>query len=204
MEAEGKKYFAGADGILVYYKTNRLKAASVYCQFSTNTSTLIPVLRILGLPYHRYFDQPKVVGSQNNITFYWKPSKLAAFYNRFSTDDAPLGRREAVIRRAVKFLTETAKGGKNFLPNEMLKGFDEPCRLLGFYQGFPIFDETRGMSKLLSRLGIHVGVEEVMISTPMDQYAKDIEEATRALEKAIGQKATWKNRTKFALSPKNS
>ena len=54
---------------------------------STNTSTLIPALRILVVPYSPYFDGREVVDSQNDITFYWEPSKLAAFYNRFSTDE---------------------------------------------------------------------------------------------------------------------
>lgn len=71
---------------------------------STNTSTLIPALRILGIAYHSYFDERPVVESQNNITFYWNPSKLAAFYNRFSTDELEHRDREPVVRRAVDFL----------------------------------------------------------------------------------------------------
>ena len=69
---------------------------------STNTSTLIPALRILGIPYHSYFDERPVVESQNNITFYWSPSRLAAFYNQFSTDELEYQDREPVIRQAVE------------------------------------------------------------------------------------------------------
>ncbi len=52
----------------------------------------------------------------------------------------------------------------------------EPSRLLGFYQGFPIFDGTAGFAKLQSRLGIHVGPEAIMISTPLDKYEADVYE----------------------------
>jgi len=83
-----------------------LKSDEVELQMSTNTSTLIPALRALGIAYSSYFDKGPIIGSQNNITFYWNPSKLAAFYNRFSTDGLEYSNREDVIRRAVDFLVE--------------------------------------------------------------------------------------------------
>ena len=52
----------------------------------------------------------------------------------------------------------------------------EPSRLLGFYQGFPIFDGSTGFARLQSRLGIHVDIETVMISTPLDKYEADVYE----------------------------
>lgn len=199
----GKEFVSGADGVLVYDKTKGLSSNEVVCQYSTNTSTLIPAIRILGIPYHLYFDERSVIESQNDITFYWKPSKLAAFYNRYETDDLPYEKRESVIRRAVAFLTKTAASSNDFLPEELLERLKEPCKLLGFYEGFLIFDAAHGMPKLLSRIGIHVGTEDVMISTPMDRYAKDVEEVTRKLEQAIGVKATRKkNRSVFPTEPK--
>lgn len=194
----GKEYVSGADGVLVYDKTVDLSASEVTCQFSSNTSTLIPTLRILGIPYHPYFDQRDVIESQNDITFYWKPSKLATFYNRFSTDRVPLEKRETVIRQAVDFLIRAAGGGENFLPAEDLKWLKEPCKLLGVYQGFPIFDANFGMPKLLCRLGIHIGEESIMVSTPLDRYAPDVEELARILEGKAGLSGTRKkNRVKF-------
>ena len=170
----GQEYVSGRDGVLIYDQTGELRADEVELQMSTNTSTLIPALRTLGVPYSPYFDERPVVESQNNITFYWKPSKLAAYYNRFSTDELDYAAREPVIRRAVEFLTANYQTLP--LPEEVLKQMLEPARLLGFYQGFPIFDATTGFAKLQSRLGIHVGPESIMISTPLDKYEGDVYE----------------------------
>ncbi|HEY3476933.1 MAG TPA: hypothetical protein VGK56_20110, partial [Anaerolineales bacterium] len=104
LRIQGREYLAGRDGVLIYDKTRHARAGEVELQMSTNTSTLIPAFRTLGIPYAPYFDERPVVESQNDITFYWKPSKLAAFYNRFSTDELDYAEREPVIRRAVEFL----------------------------------------------------------------------------------------------------
>jgi len=100
-----QEYIAGKDGILIYDKTGEVQADEVELEMSTNTSTLIPALCILGISYDPYFDERPVVESQNNITFYRNPSRLAAFYNRFSTDELAYEDREPVIRRAVDFLS---------------------------------------------------------------------------------------------------
>ena len=104
LKVNGLEYISGKDGVLIYDKTRDLQADEVELQMSTNTSTLIPALRILGISYHSYFDERPVVESQNNITFYWNPSRLAAFYNRFSTDELEYQDRERAIRQAVDFL----------------------------------------------------------------------------------------------------
>jgi hypothetical protein len=62
----------------------------------------------------------------------------------------------------------------------------EPSRLLGFYQGFPIFDGSTGFARLQSRLGIHVDPETVMISTPLDKYETDVYELAELLAKETG------------------
>src|SRR5512138_2573389 len=164
LKIHGTEYVSGKDGVLIYDQTNDVRADEVELQMSTNTSTLIPALRILGLPYHSYFDERPVVESQNNITFYWNPSRLAAFYNLYSTDELEYQDREPVIRQAVDFLESNA----DTLPlkEEYLARMLEPSRLLGFYQGFPIFDSSVGFAKLQSRLGIHIDREDVMVSTP--------------------------------------
>ena len=78
----------------------------------------------------------------------------------------------------------------------------EPCRLLGFYQGFPIFDSSVGFAKLLSRLGIHIGSEEIMISTPLDRYESDIYELAELLSKETGlDYSKKKNRVLFPKTP---
>jgi hypothetical protein len=77
--ANGVEYAAGRDGILIYDQVKDIRADKIELQLSTNTSTLIPGLRILGISYNPYFDERPVVESQNDITFYWQPSKLAAF-----------------------------------------------------------------------------------------------------------------------------
>ena len=122
------EYVSGQDGILIYDKTREVEADEVELQMSTNTSTLIPALRILGISYNSYFDERPVVESQNNITFYWDPSKLAAFYNQFSTDELEYQDREPVIRQAVDFLVWNIDSLP--LQNEYLRRFLEPCKLL--------------------------------------------------------------------------
>jgi hypothetical protein len=184
LRIKGREYLSGRDGVLIYDQTRDLRADAVELQMSTNTSTLIPAFRILGLPYSSYFDDKQVVQSQNDITFYWEPSKLAAFYNRFSTDELDYTERGPVIRQAVEFLRSNP--GVLPLPEELLVRMLEPSRLLGFYQGFPIFDGSTGFAKLQSRLGIHLDPEEVMISTPLDKYEVDVYELAEALSRETG------------------
>ena len=180
LRAHGRSFISGRDGILIYDQTKDLpQADAVELQMSTNTSTLIPGLRLLAVPYAPYFDERPVVGSQNDITFYWKPSRLAAFYNRYSTDELDYADREPVIRQALEFLISNPTSLP--LPEEFLSRMQEPVRLLGFYQGFPIFDSSTGFAKLQSRLGIHVDSEAIMISTPLDKYEGDIYELAEAL-----------------------
>jgi hypothetical protein len=190
------EYLSGKDGVLIYDKTRDLRADKVELQMSTNTSTLIPALRILGIPYNSYFDERPVIESQNNITFYWNPSRLAAFYNRFSTDELEYADRERVIRQAVEFLWSNTD--RLPLHEEYLARLLEPCKLLGFYQGFPIFDSSVGLARLQSRLGIHIDPEEVMISTPLDRYESDVYELAEALSKQTGLSySKKKNRVNF-------
>jgi hypothetical protein len=68
----------------------------------------------------------------------------------------------------------------------MLAPMLEPCKLLGFYQGFPIFDSSVGFAKLQSRLGIHIGSEDVMVSTPLDRYESDVYELAELISKETG------------------
>ena len=184
LRIRGMEYLAGRDGVLIYDQTRNLQADEVDLQMSTNTSTLIPALRALGIPYPAYFDERPVVESQNDITFYWKPSKLAAFYNRYSTDELDYADREPVIRKAVEFLVSNDQVLS--LPEELLRRMQEPVRLLGFHQGFPIFDGSTGFAKLQSRLGIHLDTETVMISTPLDKYEQDVYELAEALAQETG------------------
>ncbi|HET6821447.1 MAG TPA: hypothetical protein VFH34_02300, partial [Anaerolineales bacterium] len=109
LQIQGTEYRSGRDGVLIYDQTRDMQANEVELQMSTNTSALIPALRTLGIPYASYFDERQVVESQNDITFYWKPSKLAAFYNRFSTDELDYADREPVIRQAVEFLISNSQ-----------------------------------------------------------------------------------------------
>ena len=200
LNVDSLEYLSGKDGVLIYDKTRDLQADEVELQMSTNTSTLIPALRILGVPYHAYFDERPVVESQNNITFYWNPSKLAAFYNRFSTDELNHPDREPIIRHAVDFLCSNP--GSLPLEEELLAHAFEPCKLLGFYQGFPIFDGSVGFAKLQSRLGIHIDSEEIMISTPLDQYESDVYELAELLSKETGLNySKKKNRVNFPKDP---
>ena len=179
LKVNGVDYVSGQDGVLIYDQTADQRADEVEMQMSTNTSALIPALRSLGIPYPPYFDDRAVVESQNDITFYWQPSKLAAFYNRFSTDELDYADREPVIRRAVEFLSSTDSSLP--LPQEYLSQMQEPCKLLGFYDGFPIFDSASGFAKLQSRLGIHIDPEAIMISTPLDRYESDVYELAEHL-----------------------
>jgi hypothetical protein len=178
------EYLSGRDGVLIYDKTGTVRADELELQMSTNTSTLIPALRTLEIPYPAYFDERPAVESQNDITFYWQPSKLAAFYNRFSTDELDYADREPVIRSAVDFLR--SNNTMLPLPEELLARMGEPSRLLGFFQGFPIFDGSTGFARLQSRLGIHVDVEAVMISTPLDKYERDVYELAEHLAQETG------------------
>ena len=139
--------------------------------------------------------------SQNNITFYWNPSRLAAFYNQFSTDELEYQDREPVIRQAVEFLASHS----NTLPlqEEVLARSQQPCKLLGFYQGFPIYDSSVGFAKLQSRLGIHIDPEEIMVSTPLDRYESDVYELADLLRKETGLSySKKKNRVLFPKDPK--
>ena len=196
IRVEGNEYLAGRYGVLIYDQTRGIQADEVELQMSTNTSTLIPALRTIGIPYAPYFDERLVVESQNDITFYWKPSKLAAFYNRFSTDELDYAEREPVIRQAVDFIRSNPQILP--LPEEVLTRMLEPSRLLGFYQGFPIFDDSTGFAKLQSRLGIHVGSESVMVSTPLDKYEEDVYELAGHLARETGMEGSnKKNRVIF-------
>ena len=200
LKINGLEYVSGKDGILIYDKTRDVRADEVELQMSTNTSTLIPALRILGIPYHSYFDERPVVESQNNITFYWNPSRLAAFYNRFSTDELEYQDREPVIRRAADFLWSNTDSLP--LQEELLARLLEPCKLLGFYQGFPIFDSSVGFAKLQSRLGIHLGSEDVMVSTPLDRYESDVYELAERISGETGLSySKKKNRVIFPKVP---
>jgi hypothetical protein len=189
-------YLSGRDGVLIYDKTRDVTADEVELQMSTNTSTLIPALRALGIPYAPYFDERPVVESQNDITFYWHPSQLAAFYNRYSTDEVDYAEREPVLRRAVDFLTSNHETLP--LPEELLARMSEPSRLLGFYQGFPIFDGSTGFARLQSRLGIHVDPDSIMISTPLDKYEADVYELAEHIANETGLEYSMKkNRVMF-------
>jgi hypothetical protein len=197
----GADYLSGRDGILIYDKTQDVKADDVELQMSTNTSTLIPALRVLGIPYASYFDERPVVASQNDITFYWKPSQLAAFYNRYSTDELDYADREPVIRQAVDFLTSNLQTLP--LPEELLTRMSEHSKLLGFYEGFPIFEGSTGFARLQSRLGIHVDTDTVMISTPLDKYEADVYELAEHLANETGlEYSKKKNRVMFLKDEK--
>lgn len=196
LKVNGKEYLSGRDGVLIYNQTASLKSDEVELQMPANTSTLIPALKILSLPYHPYFDQRDVLESQNNITFYWNKSKLAAFYNQFSTDELDYNQREPVIKEAVEFLTKNTT--QLSLKNEFLARVLEPCTLIGFYQGFPIYDSSTGFAKLQSRLGIHIDPDAIMISTPLDRYEKDIYELAATISKETAlEHSKKKNRVTF-------
>ncbi len=47
----GTEYLSGRDGVLIYDQTRDLKSDIVELQMSTNTSTLIPGLRALSIPF---------------------------------------------------------------------------------------------------------------------------------------------------------
>lgn len=201
LRINGTEYLSGRDGILIYDKTQGIRAEEVELQMSTNTSSLIPALGTLGISYARYFDERPVVDSQNDITFYWQPSKLAAFYNRYSTDELDYAEREPVIRQAVEFLISNHETLP--LPEELLARMSEPSRLLGFYQGFPIFDGSTGFARLQSRLGIHMDTETVMISTPLDKYEADVYELAEHIASETGlDYSRKKNRVMFLKDEK--
>ncbi|NJC97959.1 MAG: hypothetical protein C3F07_08150 [Anaerolineales bacterium] len=201
LRINGVDYLSGRDGVLIYDKTRDIRSDVVEMQMSTNTSALIPALRALGIPYASYFDERPVVESQNDITFYWKPSQLAAFYNRYSTDELDYTEREPVIRRAVDFITSNPQ--RLPLPEELLRRMLAPSTLLGFYEGFPIFDGSTGFARLQSRLGIHIDTETVMISTPLDKYEADVYELADKLEKETGlEPSKKKNRVMFMKEEK--
>ena len=201
LRINGVEVLSGRDGVLMYDKTVDVKSDVVEVQMSTNTSALIPALRALGLSYASYFDERQVIESQNDITFYWKPSKLAAFYNRYSTDELDYAEREPVIRQAVDFILSNALTLP--LPEELLARMSEPSTLLGFYEGFPIFDSSTGFARLQSRLGIHVDTETIMISTPLDKYEADVYELAENLEKETGlEPSKKKNRVMFLKDEK--
>ena len=201
LKVNGVEYVSGQDGVLIYDKTRDLQADEVELQMSTNTSTLIPALRTLGITYNSYFDERPVIESQNNISFYWNPSKLAAFYNQFSTDELEYKDREPIIHRAIDLLSSNRDSVP--LQEEFLAQLLEPCKLVGFYQGFPIFDSSVGFAKLQSRLGIHIDPEEVMVSTPLDQYGPDVYELAELLSKETGLTySKKKNRVNFPKNPK--
>jgi hypothetical protein len=201
LRINGREYLSGRDGVLIYDMTRDVTTDVVELQMSTNTSTLIPALRVLGLRYDPYFDERPVVDSQNDITFYWKPSKLAAFYNRFSTDELDYTDREPVIRQAAEFLTSNKETIP--LPEELLARMSEPSKLLGFYEGFPIFDGSSGFARLQSRLGIHVDQDSVMISTPLDKYEADVYELAEHLANETGlEYSKKKNRVMFLKDEK--
>jgi len=202
LRIDGVEYLSGRDGVLIYDQTRDLPQTDVVeLQMSTNSSTLIPALRALGMPYAPYFDERPVLESQNDITFYWKPSKLAAFYNRYSTDELDHPEREPLIRRAVDFITSNPRTLP--LPEELLTRMSEPSRLLGFYEGFPIFDGSMGFARLQSRLGIHVDPESVMVSTPLDRYEADVYELAEKLARETGlEPSKKKNRVMFMKEEK--
>jgi hypothetical protein len=201
LRINGAEYLSGRDGVLIYDKTRDVETDVVELQMSTNTSTLIPALRALGIRYAAYFDERSVVESQNDITFYWKPSKLAAFYNQYSTDELDYADREPVVRQAVEFLTSNHDTIP--LPEELLARMSEPSRLLGFYEGFPIFDGSTGFARLQSRLGIHVDPDSIMISTPLDKYEADVYELAEHLGNETGlEYSKKKNRVMFLKDEK--
>lgn len=192
----GKEYTATKDMPLVYEQVKDITHEHVRVQMSSNTSTLIPALRVLGVTYPTYFDEPAVVASQNDISFYWNKSKLAAYYNRFSTDNLSYEERKETIKRAVAFL---ANNTVLELPEEYLKEMSEPCRFLGIFRGFPIFDSSTGVAKLLCRIGIHVDPEAVMISTPLDEHASLVYEIATQIGSELGIQGVYKkNRVSFS------
>lgn len=180
----GVEYLSEKDGKHIFDKAQDIKADEAHVQMSTNTSTLIPVLHILQVPYNSYFNERSAVESQNDITFYWNPTKLSSFYNRYSTDGVAYENREEIIKKAVDFLITSV--GTLPLQEEYLTKLSEPCKLLGFYKGFPLFDSSYGLAKLQSRLGIHVGIDTIMISTPMDRYEEDVYQLAEQLFEETG------------------
>ena len=193
----GKEFVSTKDLPLVYEQVKDKRDEHVRLQMSSNTSTLIPALRVLGIPYSSYFDQEDVVNSQNDITFYWKPSKLAAYYNRFSTDLLEYETRKQTIKDAVQFITTNVENLD--LKDEYIEQLLMPCRLLGFYGGFPIYDSKTGMAKLVSRVGIHIDPESIMISTPLDEHSRVVYDIATEIGSKLGIQGVYKkNRVTFS------
>ena len=61
LRIKGTEYLSGRDGVLIYDQTKGVETDEVELQMSTNTSTLIPGLRALSLPYSACFDKRPVV-----------------------------------------------------------------------------------------------------------------------------------------------
>ncbi|MFA6518904.1 MAG: hypothetical protein WCV93_04640 [Candidatus Shapirobacteria bacterium] len=199
--ANGQEYEMSNDGGLIYDKVKDIKSDQVTTQMSSDTSTLIPSFMILDWVYNPYFDERNVVESQNDITFYWNKSKLAAFYNLYATDELKYKKREETIRDAINFLLSTSKDLR--LNDEYLNKLSEPCILVGFFQGFPVFDSSKGLAKLQSRLGIHIDSESIMISTPLDKYEGDIYDLAEKISDLTGETFNRKkNRVVFCKSNK--
>ena len=97
----------------------------------------------------------------------------------------------------------TANIAKLRLEDEFLVRVLEVCKLLGFYQGFPIFDSSTGFAKLQSRLGIHIDPEAIMISTPLDKYEQDVYELAESILEVTGLEfSRKKNRVVFPKDKK--
>lgn len=192
----GKEFIATKDSPLIYDQLQGKKEESVVrVQMTANTSTLIPALRILGISYPAYFDERPVVESQNDVTFYWNKSKLAAYYNRYSTDHLLYADRKQIIKAAVAFLTSDTFE----LPEEYLSELSKPCKVLGFFEGFPIFDSSTGLAKLVSRLGIHIDPESIMISTPFDEHSTLVYNLATKIGSDLGIQGVYKkNRVTFS------
>jgi len=199
LKIEKKIYLAGKTEPLIYYQTLNKKVNVVELPMSTNTSTLIPALRVLSLKYPTYFDKKEVIQSQNNISFYWRKSKLASFYNKFSTDNLEESKKEKIIKDTVSFLISD----KFDLKKNYLNKMKEKCKLLGFYDGFPVFDSRYGLAKLQSRLGIHIETDSIMISTPLDKYENSVYKVAQKISREIGEKfLSKKNRVIFSKTNK--
>ncbi len=92
---------------------------------------------------------------------------------------------------------------EEFLPQERLERLSQECKLLGFYEGFPIFDAEFGMPQLLSRFGIHIGNESILVSTPIDNYQEDVFLLAEKIGEKIGMYGfRKKNRVRFEKTPK--
>ena len=68
LRLHGQTFVSGRDGTLIYDQIRGLHGDQVELQMSTNTSTLIPALRILNIPYPPYFDERPVVTTSSTIS----------------------------------------------------------------------------------------------------------------------------------------